>query len=84
MNMSLSLKQYRRKRQLTQEELSKLTGISQSYISRLEKDEFIHSISSTKIILLSDALEIDTLELAEYFFDKERKHLNNTKKGIDK
>ncbi|UDN63853.1 helix-turn-helix transcriptional regulator [Clostridioides sp. ES-W-0016-02] len=82
--MSLSLKQYRKKRQLTQEELSKLTGISQSYISRLEKDEFIHSISSTKIILLSDALEIDTLELAEYFFGKERKHLNNMKKGIDK
>lgn len=81
--MNISLKYYRKKKKLTQIELSKLTGISQSYISKLEQEKFIHSVSSKDIILLSDILGIDQLILTEYFLNKEREYLEKVN-GYDK
>ncbi|HBE8430550.1 DNA-binding transcriptional repressor PuuR [Clostridioides difficile] len=78
--MESLLKYHRKKKKLTQSRLSELTGISQSYISRMENKKFKHSPTLTQIILLSDVLEIDQLILSEFFLEKEREHLKNTKK----
>lgn len=59
---------------LTQHQLSEITGISQSYISKLEKPYFVHSPTITQIISISKALDIDLVNLARYFIIKE---LNN-------
>ncbi|MBU5290101.1 helix-turn-helix transcriptional regulator [Paraclostridium bifermentans] len=59
---------------LTQHQLSEITGISQSYISKLEKPYFVHSPTITQIISISKALDIDIVNLARYFIIKE---LNN-------
>ncbi|HCQ5582052.1 TPA: helix-turn-helix transcriptional regulator [Clostridioides difficile] len=77
--MDTLLKTYRKKKKLTQRRLSELTGISQSYISKLEKEEFKHSPTLTQIILLADILEIDQIILSEFFLEKEREYLENTK-----
>ncbi|ADK37899.1 helix-turn-helix transcriptional regulator [Clostridioides difficile] len=78
--MESLLKYHRKKKKLTQSRLSELTGISQSYISRMENKKFKHSPTLTQIILLADILEIDQLILSEFFLEKEREHLKNTKK----
>ncbi len=65
------LESARKNKGLTQKQLSKLSGISQSYISKLEDSYFIHSPTITQIITLSRALDIDPLELADYFIKKE-------------
>lgn len=56
---------------LTQSELSEITGISQSYISKLEKPYFVHSPTITQVITISKALDIDPVSLARYFITKE-------------
>lgn len=68
------IKSLRRSKGITQSQLSKLTGISQSYISKLEKPYFLHSPTISQIISISEVLDIDPLELAKYFIIKE---LNN-------
>lgn len=55
----------------TQYQLSEKTGISQSYISKLEKPYFVHSPTITQIISISNALDIDPVSLARYFITKE-------------
>ncbi|MBH7858735.1 helix-turn-helix transcriptional regulator, partial [Clostridioides difficile] len=55
--MESLLKYHRKKKKLTQRRLSELTGISQSYISRMENKKFKHSPTLTQIILLADILE---------------------------
>ncbi|WP_270647484.1 helix-turn-helix domain-containing protein [Paeniclostridium hominis] len=65
------LKNARKKKKMTQMQLSAITGISQSHISKLEQNKFIHSPTIRQVIALSEALEMDPLELAEYFIDKE-------------
>ncbi|EGT4908142.1 XRE family transcriptional regulator [Clostridioides difficile] len=82
--MSSLLKYHRKKKKLTQRRLSELTGISQSYISKLEKETFKHSPTLTQIILLADVLEIDQLILSEIFLNNEREYLKNTKKYTKK
>lgn len=68
--MESLLKYHRKKKKLTQRRLSELTGISQSYISRMENKKFKHSPTLTQIILLADILEIDQLILSEFFWKK--------------
>lgn len=68
------IKSARRSKGITQSQLSKLTGISQSYISKLEKPYFLHSPTISQIISISKVLDIDPIELAKYFIIKE---LNN-------
>ncbi|HFG9468100.1 TPA: helix-turn-helix domain-containing protein [Clostridioides difficile] len=70
-NMKNVLKSNRKSKKLTQNQLSKLANISQSYISDLEKEYFVHSPTVKQIISLSKALSIEPCELAEYFIKKE-------------
>lgn len=70
-DMKNVLKSNRKLKNLTQNKLSKLANISQSYISDLEKDYFVHSPTIKQIISLSEALSIEPRELAEYFIEKE-------------
>lgn len=65
------IKNARLSKGLTQSQLSKITGISQSYISKLEKPYFIHSPTITQILSISKALDIDPVKLARYFIVKE-------------
>lgn len=65
------LKKARKNKNLTQMQLSEITGISQSHISKLEQNKFIHSPTIRQVIALSQALDIDPLKLAEYFIKKE-------------
>lgn len=65
------LKKARKKKKMTQMQLSAITGISQSHISKLEQNKFIHSPTIRQVIALSEALEMDPLELAKYFIEKE-------------
>lgn len=65
------LKKARKNKNLTQMQLSAMTGISQSHISKLEQDKFIHSPTIRQVIALSEALEMNPLKLAEYFITKE-------------
>lgn len=60
----LKIKEIRIKRGLTQKELSKLSGISESYIGDLERNEKIPSIVT--ICKLAKALKVDIKELFNY------------------
>lgn len=61
----LKIKEIRTKKGLTQKELSKLSGVSESYIGDLERNEKIPSIIT--ICKLANALEVDIKELFEYY-----------------
>ncbi|MEG1310689.1 MAG: helix-turn-helix transcriptional regulator [Romboutsia sp.] len=65
------IKSARLSKGLSQSQLSKITGISQSYISKLEKPYFVHSPTITQVISISKALDIDPIILARYFIIKE-------------
>ncbi|HBG1280032.1 TPA: helix-turn-helix transcriptional regulator [Clostridioides difficile] len=65
------LKISRTNKRITQRQLSKMTNISQSYISKLERECFYHSLTIKLIIELTKALEVDVLELTKYFIEKE-------------
>ncbi|EGT3746512.1 helix-turn-helix transcriptional regulator [Clostridioides difficile] len=65
------LKISRTNKRITQRQLSKMTNISQSYISKLERECFYHSPTIKLIIELTKALEVDVLELTKYFIEKE-------------
>ncbi|MGG5404964.1 helix-turn-helix domain-containing protein [Clostridioides difficile] len=65
------LKISRTNKKITQNQLSKMTNISQSYISKLERECFYHSPTVTLILELTKALEVDALELTRYFIEKE-------------
>lgn len=67
------IRKARLQKRLTQYQLSKLTGISQSYIARLEKPYFVHSPTITQVISISNALDINPIDLAGYFIIKELK-----------
>ncbi|HSQ88708.1 helix-turn-helix transcriptional regulator [Romboutsia sp.] len=65
------IKSTRKKKCLTQLQLSNMTNLSQSYISRLEKTDFVHSPTITQIIAISKVLDLDPVILAKYFIRKE-------------
>lgn len=65
------IKKARKRKGLTQKKLSDITGISQSYISRLERNVFIHSPTIRQVITLANALELDPISVAAYFISKE-------------
>lgn len=48
-----------------------MTNISQSYISKLERERFYRSPTVKLILELTKALEVDALELTRYFIEKE-------------
>lgn len=65
------IKKARRTKGLSQNELSKITNISQSYLSKLERTTFTHSPTVTQILALSKALDIDKVTIFLYFANKE-------------
>lgn len=60
----LKIKEWRLKRKLTQEELSKLSGISASYIGDLERGEKEPTISV--LCRIAEALKVDIKDLFIY------------------
>ena len=60
----LKIKEIRTKKGLTQKKLAELSGISESYIGDLERNEKIPSIIN--ICKLAKALEVDIKELFTY------------------
>lgn len=62
------LKLARLKKGLTQDQLSILSGISQSYISKLENEDFkLHSPTLKQIVKLAKVLNICPVNLAKWF-----------------
>ncbi|EQF22321.1 helix-turn-helix family protein [Clostridioides difficile CD160] len=66
------LKELRKKRRLTQKDLSEKANLSRTYISELERGLY-KNINIDVIIDLSLALEIDCLILCEYFIEENLK-----------
>lgn len=72
------LKAARNVKNLTQKELSRLTGISQSYISKLENDKFnAHSPTLRQIVKLSKELNLCPINLCKWFLDLHMECSNN-------
>mgnify|MGYP003373222876 FL=1 len=71
------LKILRKQNGLTQSQLGKITGLSQSYISVLEKNYFVSSPTIRQVLILSDALGVDKVELFLYFAKKELEYIGN-------
>lgn len=66
------IKDARKKYDITQKQLAKCCNLSQSYISKLEKNENIsYNPTIKQIANLSKTLKIDAHELAAWFVDKE-------------
>ena len=62
--IELRIREIRLKRNMTQEELSKLSDVSASYISELESNSKMPTIFT--LCKLADALEVDVSELYIY------------------
>lgn len=62
--IELKIRQIRLKRKLTQEELSKLSGISRNYISELESNSKIPTILT--LCKLAEVLQVEVTELYIY------------------
>jgi transcriptional regulator with XRE-family HTH domain len=60
----------------SQRKLSSVSGVSQSYISKLENSNIIHSPTLKQIIALALALNIDPKSLAGNLIEKEMKYQN--------
>ena len=71
------LKILRKQNGLTQAQLGKIAGLSQSYISDLEKNYFVSSPTVKQVLALSDALCVDKVELFLYFAEKELEYIGN-------
>ncbi|HFL2413385.1 TPA: helix-turn-helix domain-containing protein [Clostridioides difficile] len=69
------LKELRKKRRLTQKDLSEKANLSRTYISELERGLY-KNINIDVIIDLSLALEINALILCEYFIKENFKKRN--------
>ena len=65
------LRAERLKKGLSQRKLSRISGVSQSYISKIEDPKFYHSPTLKQIIALSKALNIYPKLLANDLIDKE-------------
>ena len=65
MCFKLKLKDYRLLRNLTQKQLAKLSGVSQEYISALEKKDSFKSPTLKTLAAIAAALKICPLNLIE-------------------
>lgn len=68
--IELRIKEIRLKRNMSQEELSKLSNVSASYISELESNSKMPTILT--LCKLADALDVDVSEL--YIYKKKWKN----------
>lgn len=66
------LKDARISKKLTQKKLGKLTGISQGYISKLERiDIYQNSPTLKQLVALSRGLEISPYQLTIFYLEKQ-------------
>lgn len=65
------IKKARIRKGLKQKDISLCTGLSQGYLSQLEKNNPSHSPTITQIVKLSIILEVNPKDLAGYFIEKE-------------
>ncbi len=54
---------YRMLQGMSQEQLAEKIGISQSYLSKIEKGKYDRNVPFTTLMLIAQALEIDVCEL---------------------
>lgn len=67
------LKNARKRLNLSQDALERISGVSQSYICKLEKTEAMHSPTVKQIIALATSLNISPYDLCCWFIAKEYK-----------
>ena len=65
------LKKLRLSRNISQRELSRKTGISQGYLSKIESNENTISPTIRFVCKISSALKTNPYKVAKYFIDKE-------------
>lgn len=63
------LKRVRKQKRMSQKNLAEKLGVTQSYISQLEKDKY-KNVGTDLIRKISTALEVDPVDLFLYFYDK--------------
>lgn len=68
MSLGKKVLEYRKNKGLSQKDLSKLTGISQTYISKIEDEQ--REITVTKAVKLSKALNVSILDLLSEELEK--------------
>ncbi|URZ15295.1 helix-turn-helix domain-containing protein [Clostridium felsineum] len=61
----LKIKQYRKKKKITQKKLSKLSGLAQGYISNLESDKRCKSPTLNTLETIANVLEVCPRDLVE-------------------
>ena len=65
------MKYIRQREKISQEDLSRQSGISQSQIAKLESKRYAHSPTIRTVVSLSKALKVCPYRLSEYFVSKE-------------
>lgn len=63
------LKRVRKQKRMSQKNLAEILGVTQSYISQLEKNKY-KNIGTDLIRKISTALEVDPVDVFLYFYDK--------------
>lgn len=63
------LKRVRKQKRMSQKNLAEKLGVTQSYISQLEKDRY-KNVGTDLIRKISTVLEVDPVDLFLYFYDK--------------
>lgn len=63
------LKRVRKQKRMSQKTLAEILGVTQSYISQLEKNKY-KNIGTDLIRKISTALEVDPVDVFLYFYDK--------------
>ena len=63
------IKKLRKKKKISQKELSEKLGITQSYLSKLESrnNKYHKNVTVGLIIKMADVLEVDSVALFKYF-----------------
>ena len=71
------MKYIRQREKISQKDLSRQSGISQSQIAKLESKRYAHSPTISTVVSLSKALKVCPYKLSEYFVSKEITDCNN-------
>lgn len=67
------IKKLRIQKNISQRELSRITGISQGYISKLEDNDSNYRPTIRNILDLANGLGVEANMLVKYFIDREGK-----------
>ena len=78
------MKYLRQREKISQEDLSKKSGVSQSQIAKLEGKRYSHSPTIRTVVNLAKALKVCPYRLSEYFVSKEITGCNNCEHYISR